>query len=308
MSSLVDFAGPGALAVSTRAIALGAGAGVRVRARHTLAWPRRALVACATGLAVASPVAADCGAAPTLGALAGAERSQWEEWSSQGRSLLREQGTLTTLALELAGRCRTVDWSARWTLGQGQRDYDGRTNTGAPLQTHSRLQTQHLALQGWAPVHPNWFVGVQLGYRHIERDIASQGSVLGYPERFGYWQAALGARYQVALGQRLQLAVSGWAGGGPGGRMRVDLPRADPATLVLGASRLLAWEVALHSPQADPGQPGWSWQLGLGYRHERTGASRSTALVRNGLPAGSALQPRTVQRHWGALAGATYHF
>ena len=274
--------------------------------------PRWALAACwaclSCGVALPGAVAAaDC-AAPTLGALAGVERSQWQELNAQGQSLLREQGTLKTGGLQLAGQCSALDWSAHWTLSRGERNYDGRTSTGAPLQTHSRLQAQHFALQTWLPVHADWSLGAQLGYRHIERDIASQGKVLGYPERFGYWQAALGARYQVALGEQLQLAVAGWAGGGPGGRVRVDLPRADPLTLPLGASRLWALGVELGSPAAVLAQPGWSWQLGLAYRHERIGVGAPRTLVRNGLPVGSALQPRIVQRHLGASAGVAYRF
>lgn len=270
---------------------------------------RWALAASWIGL-VALPGAvagADCGA-PSLGALAGVERSQWQELGAQGQSLLREQGTLTTTGLQLTGQCSALEWSAHWTLSRGERDYDGRTSTGAPLQTHSRLQAQHLALQTWLPVHADWSLGAQLGYRHIERDIASQGAVLGYPERFGYWQAALGARYQAALGERLQLAVAGWAGGGPGGRVRVDLPRADPVTLPLGASRWWALGVELGSPAAIAAQPGWSWQLGLAYRHERIATGDPRPLVRNGVAVGSALQPRIVQRHWGGSAGMTYRF
>lgn len=271
-------------------------------------WPQRwAVAACLCGLGAGADAAIDC-TAPTLGALTGVERSQWQELNAQGKSLLREQGTLKTVRLQLAGQCRMVDWSARWTLGEGNRDYSGMTNTGAPFQTHSHLQAQHLALQAWLPVRSGWSLGTQLGYRHIERDIVSQGSVLGYPERFGYWQAALGVRYQEAIGDRLELTVTGWAGGGPGGRVRVDLPRADPTTLPLGASRLLVVAVDLGSPDAALSQPGWTWQVGMSYRYEHIGAGASRTLVRNGLPVGSALQPRIVQRHLGATAGVTYRF
>ena len=285
----------------------------RPAVRPGVRQPRRVPALCLWALAGAvSASGADAApgncSAPTLGALAGAERSQWQEFNAQGKSLLREQGTLKAAGLQVAGRCHTVDWSAHWTLARGDRDYDGMTNTGAPFQTHSRLQAQHLALQGWLPVRSGWSLGTQLGYHHIERDIASQGSVLGYPERFGYWQAALGARYQAALGERLQLTVTGWAGGGPGGRVRVELPRADPVTLPLGASRLLALGVALGSPAAALAQPGWTWQLGLAYRHERISAGEPRTLVRNGLPVGAALQPRIVQRHLGTTAGVTYRF
>lgn len=275
--------------------------------RRTATVQRRALAAmCLLGLG-GTAAAADCGA-PALDALVGVERSQWQEFNAQGRSLLREQGTLKTAGLQLAGTCRTLDWSARWTLSQGERDYDGMTSTQASLQTTSRLQAQQLAVQAWLPVHSQWTLGAQWGYRDLRRDIASQGSVFGYPERFGYWQAALGARFQTALSERLQLTVSSWAGGGPGGRVRVDLPRADPVTLPLGSSRLWALEITLGSPTTVVLQPGWSWQLGMAYRHERIGAGAPRTLVRNGVPVGSALQPRIVQRHTGGTAQATYRF
>lgn len=272
------------------------------------AAPRRIGAACLLALASgAAAAAADCGA-PALGALAGLERSQWQEVNAQGRTLLRERGTLTTAGLQLSGQCRALDWSARWTLSRGERAYDGRTNTGVALQTHSHLQAQQLAVQAWLPVQAAWALGAQWGYRDLRRDIASQGEVLGYPERFGYWQAALGARYQAALGEQLQLQLAGWAGAGPGGRVRVDLPRADALALPLGASRLWALELALGSPAAALAPPGWTWQLGLAYRHERIGAGAARTLVRNGVPVGAAQQPRIVQRHWGAQAALAYRF
>lgn len=250
--------------------------------------------------------ATDCGA-PRLGILAGAERSQWKEVDAQGKSLVREQGAIKVIGLQAAGQCRTVDWSAHWTLGRGERDYAGLTSTQAPFETHSRLQAQHLAAQAWLPVRADWSLGSQLGYRYIERDIAGKGNVLGYPERFGYWQAALGARYQAALGKQVRLTASAWLGGGPGGRVKLDLPHADPVTLHLGSSRLLALGLELDGGEAE-NQPGWSWQAGVSYRHEQNSAGPSKTLIRNGLPVGAALQPRFVQRHGGGTARVTYRF
>lgn len=250
--------------------------------------------------------AVDCGA-PGLAGLAGAERSQWEEFDAQGHSLVREQGNFKVVGLQAVGRCRTVDWSAHWTYSRGERDYDGLTSTQAPFETHSRLQAHHLAVQAWLPVHAGWSVGAQWGYRHIERDIASRGNVLGYLEEFGYWQAALGTRYQAALGERVRLTASAWLGGGPGGRVKLDLPRSDPVRLRLGSSRLLVLGLELDGGEALH-QPGWSWQAGVLYRHEPTQAGSSQTLVRNGTPVGSALQPRFVQRHWGGTARIIYRF
>ena len=252
-------------------------------------------------------MAADC-VAPTWGILAGVERSDWQELSSKGRSLLREQGTLKTAGLQWAGQCRGLDWSTQWMSSRGVRDYDGLTSTNAPFQTQTRLRAKNLSIQAWLPVYSGWALGTQLGYRSIHRDIAGRGNVLGYPERFGYGQAALGVRYQAQMGERVHLTVSGLAGGGAGGRVKVDLPRADPVTLPLGASRLMALGVELGSPPATLAESGWSWKLGLTYRHERIDAGDTRTLVRNGLPVGSALQPRIEQRHLGGNAEVMYRF
>ena len=274
----------------------------KVFGRSVQRWVTSVCVLVLPGAAVAM----DCGT-PQLGALAGAERSQWEELDAQGNSLVRERGTLKVVGLQADGTCRTVDWSAHWTLSRGGRDYDGLTSTQAPFQTQSRLQAQHLAVQAWLPVRAGWSVGSQWGYRHIERDIAGKGNVLGYPERFGYWQAALGARYQAALGEQVRLTASAWLGGGPRGRVKLDLPRADPVTLRLGSSRLLALGLELDGGETAT-QSGWSWQAGVSYRREQNNAGPSQTLIRNGIPVGAASQPRFVQRHWGGTARVTYRF
>ena len=267
---------------------------------------RWVVLACMAALPCAAALAADC-QPPVLGALAGVERSHWQERDAQGASLLHERGTLRLVGLEAGSHCSGVDWSARWTLARGERDYDGRTTAQAPFQTVTRIEAQHLAAQAWAPIHPAWALGAQLGYRHIDRDIAGRGNVLGYPERFGYWQAALGARYQAALGEQLRLTASAWQGGGPRGRVQLDLPRADPVTLRLGSSRLLALDLLLDGGKTAE-QPGWAWQAGLTYRYEQHQAGPAQTLVRNGTPVGSAAQPRIVQRHLGATLHATYRF
>lgn len=243
---------------------------------------------------------------PALGTLAGIERSQWEEFDAQGKSLVRERGTLQVAGLQVSGRCGTVDWSAQGSRSQGQRDYDGVTTTHAPLHTESRLRTQALTVAAWLPVSGNWAVGSQLGYRQIRRDIASAGNALGYPERFDYLQAALGVRYRASLGEQIRLSASGWLGGGPGGRTKVDLPRADPVTLPLGSSRLLALGLDLDGGAS--ARPGWSWRAGVLYRREETGAGDAQAITRNGVIVGAALQPRFVQRHIGTTAVLAYRF
>lgn len=243
---------------------------------------------------------------PALGALAGVERSQWEEFDAQGASLVRERGTLKVTGLQAAGRCSSLDWTAQWTRSHGQRDYDGVTTTQLSLQTKSQLRAQALKVAVWLPLREGWAVGSQFGYRQIDRDIASTDRALGYPERFTYLQAALGARYQTALGERVRLTASGWLGGGPSGHVGVDLPRAAPVTLSLGTNRLL--ELSLQLDGGELLQPGWSWQAGMAYRREQTGAGSPEVSTRNGVPVGVVWQPRFVQQHLLTTAMLTYRF
>lgn len=266
----------------------------------------RHLIVAALLASLASAVAASGCDTPALGTVAGIEQSRWEELDTHGKSLVRERGTLKLAGLQGSGRCGAVEWTAQWARSQGGRSYDGLTTTQAPLQTHSHVRAQTLTLAAWLPVHNSWAVGAQFGHRQIQRDIASKGSVLGYPERFDYWQAALGMRYQTALAEGLRLTASGWFGAGPGGRVRVDLPRADPVTLPLGSSRLLA--LGLQLDGGETAQSGWSWQAGVAYRREEIGAGMPETISRNGVTVGAALQPRVVQQHFGATAILKYRF
>ena len=258
------------------------------------------------GLSMSGAAAATACDSPVLAALAGMERSQWEEFDAQGKSLVRERGTLVLAGLHASGRCSDVDWSAQWMRSQGERAYDGMTTTQQPLQTKSQLRAQAITIAAWLPLGESWAVGSQLGYRQLDRNIASIGSVMGYPERFDYLQAALGARYQVALTEGVRFTASGWLGGGPGGRVKVDLPRADAVMLALGSSRLLALRLQLDGGKTVA--PGWSWQTGVAYRREQTGAGISEALTRNGVTVGAAFQPRFVQRHLETTAVLAYRF
>ncbi|WP_367066785.1 hypothetical protein [Oryzisolibacter sp. LB2S] len=274
-------------------------------ARHWLATASLAGLACAA-LQPDLAHSATC-TTPNLGAVAGVERSHWTERDASSRVLVRERGTLRMAGLQTSGTCADMDWLAQWTLARGQRDYDGWTNTHTPFQSHSSLQAQRLSLQAWLPLHAGWSTGPLLTYTAIARDIAGQGNVLGYPERFRYFQAAIGARFQTALTPDARLTASIWLGGGPRGRVKIDLPRFDPATLSLGRSHMLALAVALEGGAATD-QPGWSWRGDLTYRYEQINAGNARTLTRNGTPSGTALQPRSEQRHWGANVGVTYRF
>lgn len=223
----------------------------------------------------------------------GVASSRWHEQDAQGRTLVRERGQLPTLGLQASTTCGAWTFAGHAALTGGQRGYDGVDSRGAALHTHSDLHDLHLTMDLLRAITPDAAVGVRLGHREIRRDIRGTGSVLGYPERFRYAQVALGARHVWRLTPALQLGVSGWLGGGPGGHMDLRLPTADAARLTLGASRYAQATLRLENTPGADAPPQWHWGVELDWRHERLRGGPVTTLVRNGAPVGGAAQPAT---------------
>ena len=220
---------------------------------------------------------------------------------------MRERGSLRAAALSLQGQdCAwnwTGPWSATLSAARGQRHYDGQTSNGQALQTRSDLQQTGLVLQALPWGGERWRLGARLRWQRVERDIRSTAAAAGYPERFDTVQAALVGRLSGSLDAaplrwELQLAL----GGGPGGRMRLQLPGLDATTLRLGSSRLLQMEARLHGPLA----PAWRWQLALQAGSERAAAGPARALTRNGQIVGGAQQPATRQSALGFSLGLSW--
>jgi hypothetical protein len=265
----------------------------------------RALAGAAAGLlcVTAAPARADC-TPPAWVLAAGAEHSDWQERDAAGRALLREQGTLATLVLDLGFGCRGVDWRVALGYAQGRRAYQGLSSTGAAVATASGIERHTLALGGLLPLGGRWSTGARVGYRQLRRDIADAGAVLGYAERFTDWQAAVALRRDVDLGSALVLGAELWLGGGPPGRVALQLPHTDPAVLPLGASRLLEFGLVLRASTATAALPRWSARLN--YRRERFAAGPAQALWHNGVLAGGALQPLTHRSALGLQLGASW--
>lgn len=267
----------------------------------------RGLFSAAFFISVSPAWSLDC-SAPSWEAHAGAVRSHWAENSTQGKSLVRERGTLTRAGLTANLSCDRWQWQLALARSEGQRTYDGVSTTNFPIQTHSDLAITDASILGWTPIAARWAGGLRLNHRTIHRDIASTGRVRGYPEQFAYWQAATGLRYERPLGPDLVLSAEGWLGGGGGGSLSLNLPNADKAQLRLGNSRLAEVALQISSPARAPAGRGWAWHVRTAYQWQGIAAGPATALMRNGVPVGSALQPETLQRALGLDIGVGYHF
>lgn len=265
---------------------------------------RAAVAAAALAAAgVGTPLqACTLAAAAELGAL----DSRWRETAADGGTLLREHGVLAQAAFELAGDgCGRGPWRLRLDHAGGDRRYDGRTTSGAPLQTRSDLREQGLTLQ-WLPLGAGrWRAGTRLRWHRSEREIRSTATALGYPERHDATQLALVLTAEGDVhGPALRWGVELAAGGGPAGRMKLALPGYDRSNLRLGSSRLLQAGLHLQGEAA----PAWDWRLGLQHLAERRAAGETTALTRNGLVVGGVSQPATRQGATQIAAALVWRF
>ncbi len=198
-------------------------------------------------------------AAVSVGPLVGVERSLWREYGDGGSTLVREEGKLRKIGVEASLLCGHAEWGLRWSRSEGRRDYEGLTNTGTAVDTVTTVRDDALAVVAMRSLDEHFSLGARAEHRNIHRSIESTAFASGYPERFRYWYVAAGGRYWRPLGDRLSVSVDGWIGAGPAGRVRVDLPRADPAELRLGRSRIIELGLRIGS-----GRPQWTCAGGRG--------------------------------------------
>ena len=215
------------------------------------------------------------------------QSSVWDEYSGIGSRLLRESGRLT-------GPAAQGNWSCdRWSVGvgveqaTGVRDYDGQTNTGVPLKTQSRLQQFSGYAQVAYAVYPALKLGARLSGMSMEREIASTGTVSGYPEHYEWLMLSLGGEWAIptAFGT---VSIGLWTGQTTESAMRVQLPGRDTAWLDLGSIQQsqvdIQWERQMGAQ--------WKVQGSVGYRRTDIAQGKPGVITSQGVPVSSAYQPR----------------
>lgn len=249
----------------------------------------------------AAPAGADAPCTqPEIGLSIAVLQSRWREQDERGRDLVQESGTLPQLGLRAALHCRPWVLGLQLSQARGTRGYDGVDSGGAAVRSSSRLAHTELKLEAWLPVAEPLLLGGRLVAQQIDRNIASAGAVLGYPERLRYWQAQAGGRAAFGLAPGVQLALDGWLGGGPGGNVAVRLPHADPLTLGLGRSGAaqLGLQLSSSAPTSVDRGVAWGWRMRLQWTVQAIDAGNARPLMRNGAVVGGAAQPRIQQSSW----------
>ena len=236
-----------------------------------------------------------------------APSSRWHEEGASGERLLEERGTLRAASLAVTVPCAGLQWLAQLDLESGTRDYQGRSTTGIPLSTQSRVRSRRLQLQAWHPIEGSaWALGARLAWEpDSRRDLASVGTVQGYEESRERWRLGLGARWRHALPGDWEGRWEGWLDSGPRARLSLDGEPFGAGTVRLEegrwASLALGWTLS-------PVPQGGRWQPWLGWRWESL-RSRAGAPVAVRLESGRLLavsQPAYRQSDWRLVAGLRF--
>lgn len=219
------------------------------------------------------------------------EWQRWRETGSDGRRLVSEDGRLSGVAAGLGWTPPEGDVSLALRAGllYGERDYDGLSSRGAAVQSRSDIRNAFIGLETALAARPllaswQWRPRAAVELWQWRRRLNDVGTVSGYPERYRQGLLLLGVQVQGDSGWRARLD----AGGGPGGRNRLQLPGRDVASLPLGTARV--WRLGFGAELA----PAWRWDV----MHENLtlGAGDERAITLQGVPLQAARQPRTTQR------------
>lgn len=242
----------------------------------------------AAGLAAASAEAAQPSSVE-WGLSAGVRHRTLREWSDSGSRLLTERGALPRLQLDAqlaAPRAPALALEAAVT--DGRLDYEGRTQSGSPVETTSRHSERELNLL-WRPLPAaGWGEAwLGLGWLHTRRAIASSAVVGGLTETSSLLMPGIRWRSPALVlprgGAQLQLEAQ-WRASARH-RLEVDYLGMFDASSLHGGQRSEAVLRLIAATSSD-----WRWTVE--WSHTRQSPSAISTLYRQGAPIGTVRQPR----------------
>lgn len=225
---------------------------------------------------------------PVLAAQTGIERNVWQEFSSNGKRLVREQGDLPFAALGTQVSCDWGTLAVRGAATQGVREYSGVSNTGGALTTQSTLRNSELMLSYSYAINPQLEPFLSAGISRSKRDIQSAGSVLGYPEEFRMYPVQIGLKWRPILFDN-RLLLLAHAGGALQPQVNVWLPGRDLLTLNLGRTLSTGVSADLELGTMAQGKFFFVTQ----WSSMRIAEGSAGIITRDGVPTGVAHQPHS---------------
>ncbi len=224
----------------------------------------------------------------------------YKEFSDNGGLVDRERGGLPGLAAALT---RTQgDWfiSGEVLYYAGEVQYDGRTQSGAPLDTRTgeNLLDYELRAGRWFGMRADSDLAVYagLGHRRWTRDIHSRSNVNGLFEVYDWWQGSLGTKWIFYKAGKLDGGIDLSLLRTIAPEIKIDFNGTyDNARLDLGerfGGRFsLPWRYHYQDKTAflfEPYLDGWD-----------LGQSPTQPLTRNSAVMGSVMEPRSETRNYG---------
>jgi|AntRauTorcE11898_2_1112593.scaffolds.fasta_scaffold03131_3 hypothetical protein len=238
---------------------------------------------------------------------------QYREFDADGRELNREDGTLPGIRLTARGAGRRLFARADLSFHDGDVDYDGETQRGAPFRTDTdtRLVSASVELGGWIGSRPGrWGTYLRLARCAWERDIQGRGNVQGLFEEYRWTEVGGGVRrvwpQAGTTGWRHELSATGFTV--VDGEVDVALSRLqgsdlDDTTLDLGSEFGLRFRYTAIRPLAN----GLRLWIEPYYEYWEFGRSNTRPITSNGMATGGAVtEPRSESQRLGLAVGLAF--
>lgn len=229
--------------------------------------------------------------------------SNWQEFDAAGLKLVQESGALRGTELTAVLHCESWEFQGMLSQTDGTRSYEGFTSTGVAATSQSSLRESSTHIQAMMKLSDAWAMGLRLSQQTTWRDIASTPSASGYPERFEWSLASLGARWSTSTNFG-QLTLEAWTSAPIASTMFLQLPGRDPTTLPLGPIRHMELGVRWNMPLDSH----WVLLAEGGVRRTDIAQSADVVIFRSSVPVGVAHQPRTSVLEMPVSIGIQYTF
>lgn len=220
---------------------------------------------------------------------------------------MREAGALRSLEGLVSAACGGTDWQVAWRREEGAREYRGLTNLGRQVESKSDIVSDEVEVSASWPFlilsRNGVTAGVGVALRRTSRDLNSVGNIRGYPETLTTATPLVSVKLAWRPGNSWVMDTALRVGIGLPGRLKVDLPRADPADLRTGLGS--SWQIRQRVLRSSLSPHGQVW-LEVLAGATSTRAGEAAPIYRNGVVVGSVSQPMVRTSTAGASLGITW--
>ena len=242
----------------------------------------------------------------TVALTTGVWGSKWQENLSESSRRVYEKANIPIVALDLI---RNTDKSlVKFQLksSNGNRKYDGWTNTGHPITSTSDVEMVGFQAEYQWKLSQELSWGIRAEHELMSRKLNGVSNIKGYLEDYSGFSLLVGGTKTIRFSGDNTLNLAAWYGGGEGHKMKLALDPYEPATVKLGMTRKMDVTATWKSPLFVNDQSKWDLIGQLGFARSETGQSKVGILKSQGGSTGSFIQPNTESFGWRVTVGIAY--